>query len=99
MVLPNTSELNNVKPVGEVSGILRFKKAVNFENDGELQNAVVKNQKDPMLKINIQKTNFYTIKSTAVGKVSIDILPHPAEIKGKSFTIKSWQFSIILFIN
>jgi len=87
MVLHNVSEHDSTKPVGKVSGILKFKRAVNFEKDGELQNALVKNQKNPMLKINIRKTNFYTIKSTAIGKVSIDILFHPSEIKGKSFTI------------
>jgi hypothetical protein len=89
MVLHNMSEHDSMKPVGKVSGILKFKRAINFEKDGEVQNALVKNQKDPMLKINIGKTTFYTIKSTAVGKVSIDILPHPSQIKGKSFTIKT----------
>jgi hypothetical protein len=88
MVLHNMSEHNSMERVGKVSGILKFKRAVNFEKDGEVQNALVKNQKNPMLKINIRKTNFYTIKSTAVGKISIDILLHPSEIKGKSFTIK-----------
>jgi hypothetical protein len=88
IVLHNMSEHNSMEQVGKVSGILKFKRAINFEKDGEVQNALVKNQKNPILKINIRKTNFYTIKSTAVGKVSIDILLHPSEIKGKSFTIK-----------